>query len=184
MSSLGLPSLKDFVDAMGVAWPIALTAFLGSAAVVYGHHEAFPYLVDLPRWSIASFAIVAIFSAAICVTRIVTKAIEIALSWKRSRLIGVARLKQVEMLYDLPENEHEIMSYFFSMNMRAFPALYGHSSLVGLRQKGLILTQNGSHPAINFPHYIPDHIWEAMELSGEAFTIPNVKHRRHPLSHW
>ncbi|MBB5277718.1 hypothetical protein HNR26_003799 [Rhizobium rosettiformans] len=184
MSSVGLPSLKEFVDAMGVAWPIAFAALLGSAAIVYGHHEALPYLADLPRWLVAIFLVVAVFAAAICITRLVTWSIQIFASIGEARRASAVRWKRIQWLYDLPKHEHEVMSYFFSRRMQAFPAELGHGSLVGLTQKGLIVVRTGTHSALAFPHYIPDYIWEAMELQADEFTIPNVEQVRHPLSRW
>lgn len=184
MSSLGLPSLKEFVEAMGVAWPIAFAALLGSATIVYGHHEALPYLADLPRWFVALFLIIAIFSASICATRLVTKTFEIVRAFKDGRKASAARWKRVQWLYDLPDHEHEVMAYFFTRKMQAFPAEYGHGMLVGLRQKGLIVAQSGQHSILDYPHVIPEYIWEAMELHSDDFTIPNVDKMRHPLSRW
>ncbi|MCF6112371.1 hypothetical protein [Mesorhizobium muleiense] len=168
-------TLKDVLDALNSAWPIALTILIASVAILTAAQFDFPYAVALPGWSLSVLFVVAMFAAGSCLTRLLQAAIaggSYLLKWRRS---SVRRRHQLTMLNDLPESEHDLMSYFFTGNQQAFAYHMGEHRLVPLVLKGLIVPQSGQHYVEDWPHVIPDHIWSGMKANPEKFRFDKRK---------
>lgn len=179
---LGLPTLKEFVDAISVGWSVALIALIGSAAMLFAHHAGLPYAREINGFVMSLFFVVAVFAAAVCMVQFILAAFRggrwIVSAWRGYRF----RQHQSKWLNELPENEKYILSYFFTGNRQAFPALLGHGRLVGLVQKGLVIPmENQAANQLEWLHTIPDHIWEEMKKQPQKFTLPNFAHANYPL---
>lgn len=172
-------SLKDILDALGSAWPVALTALLGSAAVLVSAHFDVSYATMLPGWVLATFFVTATFSAGLCATKILQAGIAGISYSRRFYRIRQHRARQLAWLRNLPERDHELMSYLFTEKMQAFPYLHGESRFVPLVVKGLVVIQPGQHYVDSWPHLIPDHVWEAMEAEPAKFRFD--KRKENPL---
>lgn len=164
-----MPSLKEFLEALGVAWPVALTALIGCAALLAGNAYGVRYATGIPEWVLTIIFAIAVFAAGICMTSIlqsIGRGIRWVAKWNRTKKY---RTVQLAWLHDLPEHEHAIMSYLLSSNRQAFAYPYGEGRFVGLIQKGLVLSGSGSHSALAWPHIVPDHVWAEMTKHREKF---------------
>ncbi|MGX9145921.1 hypothetical protein [Mesorhizobium sp. 128a] len=174
-----MPTLKDFMEALAVAWPVALTALIGSAAILAANAHGVSYAAGIPAWMLTVLFVVAAFAAGSCIVSLLQAIGRLAawgLKWNRTRIY---RNNQVEMLNNLPENEQALMSYLFTSNMQAFPYPFAEGRFVGLIAKGLVLEGSGQHAAISWPHVIPDHIWAAMKENPSKFR--HEKHDGNPM---
>ncbi|RWD14167.1 MAG: hypothetical protein EOS74_19485 [Mesorhizobium sp.] len=45
-----MPSLKEFMEALAVAWPVALTALIGCTALLAGNAYGVRYATGIPEW--------------------------------------------------------------------------------------------------------------------------------------
>lgn len=167
-----MPSLKDFIDALSVAWPVALTALIGCVAILAANAYGVSYATGIPGWMLTLLFVVAAFAAGSCFTALVQMAARVPaglLRWYRTR---VRRKAEIAWLNDLPDHEHRLMSYLFSSNMQAFAYPFGEGRFVGLIEKGIVLVQGGAHAALDWPHVIPDHIWAEMKKNPAKFRHP------------
>lgn len=181
MSIPGLPSIKEFVEAMSVAWPVAFAICVASAAVLYANQIGFAYAKELSPGVLTTMFCLAIFSAAVVLTaalRAVLSAPLLVIDWWQEQGRRKAR---VEMLHGLPSDEHYLMSYMASYGKQAFEAPFGHEKLVGLVQKGLVRRADGQHLAQHWPYYIPDYIWSELQSHPEKFRLPKAPYHRTPL---
>ncbi|MER8615986.1 hypothetical protein NKG99_03895 [Mesorhizobium sp. M1409] len=164
-----MPSLKDFMEALAVAWPVALTALIGSAVVLTANSQGLSYATGIPAWTLTALFVVAAFAAGSCLVSLLQAVGGLATwcaRWNRTR---IHRKTQVEWLNNLPANEHRLMSFLFTSNMQAFPYPFAEGRFVSLITKGLVLEQSGQHAAISWPHVIPDHIWAEMKKDPAKF---------------
>ncbi|TGP28215.1 hypothetical protein EN875_032170 [Mesorhizobium sp. M2D.F.Ca.ET.232.01.1.1] len=167
-----MPSLKDFIDALSVAWPVALTALIGSTAILAANAYGVVYATGIPGWMLTVLFVVAVFAAGSCFTalvQLVAKAPAWLLKWYRT---GVRRKAEIAWLNNLPAHEHRLMAYLFSTNTQAFPYPFGEDRFVGLIQKGLVLRPGGAYQAMSWPHVVPDHIWAEMKKNPAKFRHP------------
>lgn len=172
----GFPSLKDFVEAMGVAWPIAFAIWLGSCGILLASYIGVPYAIGLPSWVLTLAFIVGMFSAAICATTALRELIALCGKLLRWRADKTDRLQRLARLVDLPVHEHQIMAFLCITNTQVFPMPYADRRLVGLIEKGLINRQVGEHSLLDWPHAVPNFIWEEMRRHPEKFSIDRRMH--------
>lgn len=170
-SPLGVPSLKEFVDAMGAAWPVAAAISVGSFGILGAERAGVSYVDGLPDPLKTAVFFLAVFSGAVCLIAILQTLFKGVASWRAKRNEKSLRHKQIAKLLDLPPDEHHIMSWLFSANKQAFPAELADRRLVGLRQKGLIVQEGGTNSILDWPHFVPDHVWEAMHSDSDSFTL-------------
>ena len=167
----GLPSLKDFVEAMGVAWPIAFAIWLGSCAILLAAHMGVTYVAHLPDWLLTLAFLLAVFSGAVCCAAALREFISTGTWLVAGRAAKKDRLQRLIRLNDLPAHEHQIMAFLCMTNTQVFPAQYADARLVGLIEKGLINRQGGQHSILDWPHAVPNFIWDEMRRNPEKFTI-------------
>lgn len=164
-----MPSLKDFVEALGTTWPVALAALLGSTAVLTANAYDIAYAAGLADWILTMLFVVAVFAAGVCISKLIQTAIH-GLTWvAKWRRTAKYRGRQIKWLNNLPHTEHILMSHLFTANRQAFAYTYGESRFVGLVQKGLVVVRDGQYSLLDWPHIIPDHIWEEMTRNPEKF---------------
>ena len=177
----GVPSLKEFVDAMGTTWPVAAAISLGSAIILAAEGAGVSYVADLPGYLTTAIFFVAVFAGAVCAVAILQTLLQAIEKWKHARQVAAIEARRIKKLINLPPNEHEIMSWLFSSNTQAFAAELADRRLVPLMQKGLIVQhQDGALSVLDWPHAVPDDVWDVMEENPELFTI-DLRGRRNPL---
>lgn len=181
-NSFGVPTLKEFVDAMSVGWPIALAISIGSSFVLLAHHFQVTYVAGLPQWLLALVFILAVFSAGVWIAELVRAAGRGVKFITQKAAMRKTRRRRLEWLRSLPEHEHNVMAFMFTRNTQAFPAMHGHERLVSLIQKGLITVQPGTHSVLDWPHFIPDYVWKEMERNRERFYDQSIMRGRSPLA--
>ena len=181
---MSLPSLKDFMDAMGAKWSTAAAVFLGSAVTIGAAEYKLPYAEDLPEWLILVLFLLGVFSAAILLVetlRGVGWIIRRIGKWRAKRRLTRSRLKQLD---DLPNHEGYVLAYLFTRGTQAFTAPLQHAQLIPLVQKGLIIQQSGTHGMLDWPYYVPDYVWAELKRRESDFRLKNPQNMPNPLSRW
>ena len=177
----GMPTLKEFVEAMGVAWPIASSMLIGSALLLAANYYGVPYAVNIADWLLSVVFIIAVFSAGICLTQVllafarVVSYVRVSLKWRKTKK------RRIEWLHKLPRQEYEVMVYFFSNNRQAFAANVDEPRILALQQKGLIERRSGEHYLESWPFVIPEFVWKEMTRAGGEFTVTNADRLPHPF---
>ncbi|NVM43196.1 hypothetical protein HWX16_23210 [Ochrobactrum intermedium] len=174
-----MPSIKDLLDAFAASWRVALVALLASAGILVADFYKLEYVADTSRWIINGAFIVGIVSGAILISYLVSQLARV-ISWPFLWYLAKTREKDKEKklqehaagIHDLPEEQRYILAYFFTTKERAFAAEINHRRLVPLITRGYVKQQGGTHGALDWPHFIPEHIWNEMALNEEAYTIP------------
>ncbi|MBA1140412.1 hypothetical protein [Mesorhizobium neociceri] len=164
-----MPSLKEFLEALAVAWPVALTALIGCVALLAGNAYGVRYASGIPEWVLTVIFAVAVFAAGICIVftlQSIGRGFRRLGKWNRTRKY---RKAQIVWLHNLNDREHAIMSFLFSSNQQALAYPFGEGRFVGLIAKGLVLSGTGAHTAPAWPHVIPDHIWAEMAKYPDEF---------------
>ncbi len=177
----GFPSLKEFVEAMSVAWPVAFAICLASCGTLLAAYLGVPYATHFPDWLLTMAFLLAIFSGAVCMTTALRGLISAGkklLYWRWKKKDQAQRLSR---LNDLPVHEHRIMAFLCTTNTQVFPMQYSDARLVGLIEKGLINRQPGQHHLLNWPHAVPNFIWDEMRRTPDRFFL-DVRVFGNPLS--
>lgn len=167
----GFPSLKEFVEAMGVAWPIAFSIWLGSCSILLAAYLDVSYVRHLADWFLTTVFIVAVFSGAAWLTAVMRGLLAAGKRYLSRRADREDQLQRINRLNDLPAHEHQIMAFLCTTNTQVFPAQYADGRLVGLVEKGLINRQPGEHNMLDWPHAVPNFIWDEMGRNREKFTL-------------
>jgi hypothetical protein len=167
----GFPSLKDFVEAMGVAWPIAFAICLASCGTLLAAHLGVPYVAHLADWLQTLVFLLAAFSGAVCLTAVFRELISAGKKLLSLREEKKDQAQRLSRLGNLPDHEQEIMAFLCTTNTQFFPAHRADGRLVGLIEKGLINRQPGEHTILNWPHAIPDFIWDEMRRRPDKFFL-------------
>jgi Super-infection exclusion protein B len=179
----GMPTLKEFVEAMGVAWPIASSTLIGSALLLAANHYGVPYAVNIADWVLGVVFIIAVFSAGICFTQMLLAFmkgiayIRTRLKWRRTKK------RRLEWLHKLPKQEYDVMVYFFSNNRQAFSANIDEPRIQALQQKGLIEARPRQHYIESWPFVIPEFVWKEMNRTSGEFTVTNADRLPHPFQY-
>lgn len=174
-----MPSIKDLLDAFAANWRVALVALLASAGLLAADFYKLEYVTDTPRWVINGAFIVGIVSGAVLISYLVSQVarfISWPFLWYRERVKAKNNEKKLQEhaagIHDLPVDQRYILAYFFTTKERAFAAEINHRRLVPLITMGYVKQQAGTHGVLDWPHFIPEHIWQEMTLNEEAYTIP------------
>lgn len=163
-----MPSLKDFTDAMSATWPVALATFIGSSAILLGEAVDIRYLQTLPDWFLGTAFLVAVFSGSIVVVAIVRGLFELARRPFQYRRIQQAKVKHIDRLMGLPDEEKHILAWAVTNGTQVFLAPFNHERLEPLLAKGYVQTVGGTHSIIAWPYSIPDHIWDYLYVHRPA----------------
>lgn len=174
-----MPSIKDLLDAFAASWRVALVALLASSGLLAAEYHKLEYVADTSRWVINAAFIVGIVSGAILLSfmvaqfaRLASYPFRIRATNKEERAKAEALLKHAEKLHDLPDDQKYILAYFFTTKQRAFTAEINHKKLIPLVTLGYIRAVSGRHSMIDWPYYIPEHVWDELERYAEGYTIP------------
>lgn len=182
-----MPSIKDLLDAFAASWRVALVALLASVSFLAADFYKLEYVADTPRWVINGAFIVGVVSGAVlCSYLIAQTAILLAYPFKayarfrEKKKINRELKLHAEGLHNLPRHQKYILAYFFTTKQKAFPATFNHHRLVALIQLGYVVRQAGTYSALDWPHYIPQHVWDELEANREEYTI-NERNLEYPL---
>jgi hypothetical protein len=55
----GIPTLKEFVDAMSVGWPIAMSVFVACTGLLAADYWQIVYFANAPAWGLTLLFVVA-----------------------------------------------------------------------------------------------------------------------------
>jgi hypothetical protein len=177
----GMPTLKEFVDAMSVGWPIAMSVFVACTGLLVADYWQIVYFANAPAWILTVLFVVAVFSGSICATELVRLAARgIRRIWDKMQIEKIKKL-QIARLNQLNDSETEILQYLYSMKTQHFPYELGEGRLVSLRQKGLITAASGTNDMMEWPHSVPDHVWNEMAKQHERFFVQRIERRPNPF---
>jgi hypothetical protein len=174
-----MPSLKHFLEAMEASWPVALTVFLGAAALLTCDHFGLSYTKVLPEWFLGAIFIFLVFSSAVLVVsllRFVVNAIARPIRRKRAEKW---RQEHAEKMKDLPIPEIGVLLWAASQNTQVFLAPFNHELLEPLVAKGYVEHVPGHHSILDWPHHIPDHVWTF--LRAELRAEPQLDRIENPF---
>ncbi|KAB2656277.1 hypothetical protein F9K94_17410 [Brucella tritici] len=173
-----MPTIKDLLDAFAASWRVALVALVASTALLAADWYKLEYVADTSRWVINGAFIVGIVSGAILISYMVAQLAKViaypfkVYAERKSKKDVESKLKaHAEGIHSLPRDQKYILAYFYTTKQRAFPAMFNHPRLVALIQLGYVARAGGTHSAIDWPHYIPQHIWDELEENSEGYTI-------------
>lgn len=182
-----MPSIKDLLDAFAASWRVALVALLASIGLLAADYYKLDYVADTSRWVINGAFIVGIVSGAILISFLVAQLARLAIwPYRYYQRKELSKLNKAELdkhaagIHDLPDEQRYILAYFFTTKQRAFPAEINHRRLVPLITLGYVRQNTGTHGVLDWPHFIPEHIWQEMVINEEAYTIPK-NDLRYPL---
>lgn len=169
MAETSLPTLKDFTDALGVTWPIAAAAAIGSTLILvaarYGLAEA-----AIPSWMLIILFVIDCFAIGVIIANLLKALRTVYSKWNLWRQERQQRRRHLRFLSSLPVHEQELLGYLARTNQQAFSCPANHERIVSLMTKGLIEMQGGTHELSNWPHFVPDHVWSEVMKDQRRFT--------------
>jgi hypothetical protein len=163
-----MPSLKDFVEAMSTSWPVALAIFLGSSATLIGEAYGIEYLATLPNWLLGTAFLLAVFSGAVLAVSLLRSVLSQIARPFRIRRIRKWKAQHIEKLQRMPTQEIHVLAWVAAQNTQVFLAPLNDAALEPLIAKGYVEIVPGHHSVLDWPHRIPDHVWDFMinEVAG------------------
>lgn len=173
MGGVGLPTLKDIVDAMEASWPAALAIFIASSAVLISGHLGLTYLETLPDWFPGAVFLAAVASGSILFVAIFQSAIGLAMRSIRVRRYKAAETAHLETVKELPPPEIALLAWAVANRTQVFTAPYFNPHVKALIAKGILTIPGGHHHTDETPLFIPDHIWKA--LKEDAKDSPHLQ---------
>lgn len=177
-----MPSLKEFIDAMDTSWPVALTIFFAASALLYADHSGIRYVQGLPTWFVGAVFVAAVLSGSVVASAAVRKLFALAMRPFVTRRRRIAQVKHVEGLSGLPNNEIAILIWAAAQNTQVFLAPLNHKFLEPLVAKGYVVILPGMHTVHEWPHSIPDHIWQDLRSNPEA--LKKHENMGYPFRYW
>jgi len=185
---------SGWLQALKVQGSVAAALFAASVTVLILAALQMLYLDTLPRWALAIFVLIAIFSFAIFCARIwewarerrdqdaiareVREAREVEERQEREAIEAGER-QTLRYLDTLSTIEKEILSYLVTNNTQSFTDFMGGSRIATLVQKGLIVMGAGVHSQMDWPYMIPNFVWAELQRRSEEFHSKNP-HGPHP----
>ncbi|WP_156921897.1 hypothetical protein [Azorhizobium doebereinerae] len=169
-----MPSLKDFIEAMGASWPVALAIVLGALGILAGDHYEIRYLQGLPSWALGTVFFVGAFALAVLTVGITRAAIR-ALLWPfRAISRWRYRRKKLAELYELPPEETHVLAWAVQQRSQVILAPLGDRRITPLVAKGFLHLVPGRYSVLDCPYKIPDFIWETIKNDRPADgSVPN-----------
>lgn len=168
-----MPGLKEFIDAMGASWPVALAACIGSISILVGEGFGISYLATLPRLVFGIAFLIAAFSGAVLIVAIIVKSIAGIEDHRTRRRRAEAKKRHIAALNNLPDEEKAVLNYVASCRTQVFLASMNHNRLEPLIAKGYVEVVRGMHSVVDWPHKVPDHIWNELLL-----LVPETQNKR------
>lgn len=162
-----MPSIKDFVEAMGATWPAALAIFLAGIAVLASERFELHYLATLPSWVPAAAFIAVVLSGSVLAVAAVRAVIDLARGPIRRRRQARYYAEHVAMLDDLPAQEAMLLAWAVANSTQVISAPYFNPHIKALAAKGYLQILAGSHRPHETPFRIPSHIWKALKSEAE-----------------
>ncbi|TNB46448.1 hypothetical protein FF124_18185 [Martelella lutilitoris] len=155
-----MPSLKDFVTAMSVGWPIALAALIGSSLVLVAPEIGIPFAPVLPTWVNNILFVISAFSFSIVIAQLFVFVFMLV-----RNAIANRRLKSFfsQEISDLSDDERYILKYFLERNERAFTARVIDEKIAPLVERGIIIKAYGQHSVLDWPYQIHPIAWKIMK---------------------
>jgi hypothetical protein len=168
MLGMTIPSLKEFIDAMSISWPIALAISIGSGIIlVSNEYIHISYVQRLPEWFFTALFIIFIFSLSILIVSIIQTTFRGINILHKNRKHWANLAKHVSQISELPDEEMQILMWAAKHKRKSFVESLHHPQLEPLIAKGFIRVVPGQHSIIDWPYIIPDHIWDAICLIAE-----------------
>ncbi|RVL05647.1 super-infection exclusion protein B [Sinorhizobium meliloti] len=166
-----MPSLKDFIEAMNASWPVALAILLASCALLIGEAVGLKYLQGLPPWTMGSIFIVAVFSGAVVVVRLVQLLVSaLGAPFRRRRREAIYR-KHLARLDELHPEEAQVLVWAALNNRQVIIADFNDIRLAPLVAKGFVDRLGGTHTMWEWPFRIPDHVWDELKRQVKEENI-------------
>lgn len=143
--------------ASGTVWYLIYLGFLG---------KSFPY-----SWIPDAALVACVLFLFLGVGSLLAKIFVGTNSWWRSKK---ARKAAVDRLNSLSAIEHNILSYLVQSDQRSFNARLDNGDVVLLLQKGLVQRFGGQQSVMEIAHFVPDHIWSALQARRHDFNSADL----------
>lgn len=170
---------KTFLGLSMVAWPDSgwlkvldlkgSTAFFlafGCGLVYFFAQNELFYLNLLPGWAIAIFVAIGILSFLLFLARLWELFIRNFNSWRFSR---TAKQKTLEHLDTIDEKEKLYLGTLVRENMRSFNTKLSDPTAHSLAEKGLVERATGAGSRLEWPHIVPDYVWQELQKRKDEF---------------
>jgi len=176
-----VPNLKDYVEALQAGWFPALASLVGCSIIVAGDWFKVPYLSANPEWLINVAVYVGVFSFAVLVANLVYLPLKLWRALKRRRERKLAQEAVNRRIEQAPDEEKGVLAYLVTTNRQAFTAKLGNPQLAPMVSKGLIVVQPGQHSRLEWPHVVPDVVWDILIENREAFELTGANEMPYPF---
>lgn len=167
-----MPSIKDFIEAMQTTWPVALGIFLGSAAILGADALGVSYVSGLPQWVLGTAFIVSALSASILIVAVIRGLVDLIAGPFRRRRMRERQKRHIDDIEKLPRDEQYVLFWAASNNTQVFLAEFNNRLLLPLISKQYIIVHTGTHHIHEWPHHIPDYIWDYLRAQYLAAGSP------------
>lgn len=91
---------------------------------------------------------------------------------------------QISRLDSLSPIEHRILSYAIQTGRQSFKTRLDNGDVSLLVQKGLLIRGGGTQNILEMPHFIPDHVWNELQMRISDFDSADLTDNPPWQRHW
>lgn len=154
------PRLKEILDAFLAPWSVAASIAVGSAALLILRWFGNTDLEALPPWAFGAAWVALVHAGVVLCIRTVQSLRNFGVRLYRRRR---QRNRINQLLDTLSPEEREVIGHLLQLNQRSLTAPLTSTHLAALIQKGLLVRGRGVFAATDWPHTIPEDVWEQLE---------------------
>lgn len=162
-----MPRLREFLDAFLAPWQVAAGILFGTALILVLRGYGVADLTSLPNWIFGVGWLLLVYSGVVLAIRI---------GQSSGRCLQGVRAKQQRRrrinqdLDTLSQEEREVIKYLLSNNQRSITGRIIAGHFAPLVQKGLLIRAVGTYSILDWPHTVPDDVWEELKRRRGEFV--------------
>ena len=161
-----MPRLREFLDAFLVPWHVAAAIALGSGGLLALRSYGIADLSELPNWLFGLVWILLVYAGVVLLIRLAQSSGE---GVERRRKKRRRRRWINDQLDTLGEKEREVFVFMLANNQRSVTGRIIAEHFAPLMQKGLLIRASGSYSILDWPHTVPDDVWNELVRRRSEF---------------